>query len=170
MRVFAKFYLIVSKVLTILLSVACLQVSAKGNAQGNVTIDAENVSVKKVFDNIKKQMGYHFVYNEMMGKETCEYWTFGRCSVTDECEFNSINPNDIEKVAILKNAAATSIWGPQGENGIVITTNRAKFYPKSGTGNNRTSIENPHKFSLRQLITTKGLRLYGQGRLMSQRN
>ena len=42
--------------------------------------------------------------------------------------FNNINPNDIESVTILKDAAASSIWGAQSGNGvIVITTKRGKF-------------------------------------------
>ncbi|ERJ61315.1 SusC/RagA family TonB-linked outer membrane protein [Sphingobacterium paucimobilis] len=40
----------------------------------------------------------------------------------------NINPNDIENVTVLKDAAAASIWGAQSGNGvIVITTKRAKF-------------------------------------------
>lgn len=39
----------------------------------------------------------------------------------------NINPNDIESVTVLKDAAAASIWGAQAGNGvIVITTRRAK--------------------------------------------
>ncbi|GGH10434.1 SusC/RagA family TonB-linked outer membrane protein [Sphingobacterium alkalisoli] len=42
--------------------------------------------------------------------------------------FNNINPNDIENVTVLKDAAAASIWGAQSGNGvIVITTKRGKF-------------------------------------------
>lgn len=42
--------------------------------------------------------------------------------------FNNINPNDIESVTVLKDAAAASIWGAQSGNGvIVITTKRGKF-------------------------------------------
>ncbi|OFY42927.1 MAG: hypothetical protein A2X18_02205 [Bacteroidetes bacterium GWF2_40_14] len=40
---------------------------------------------------------------------------------------NSINPNDIETVHVLKDASAASIWGARSSNGvIVITTKRAK--------------------------------------------
>ncbi|MEN9917980.1 MAG: hypothetical protein RL662_416 [Bacteroidota bacterium] len=40
---------------------------------------------------------------------------------------NSINPNDIESIAVLKDAAATAIYGAQGSNGvIIITTKRGK--------------------------------------------
>ncbi len=42
-------------------------------------------------------------------------------------DLNSINPNDVESVTILKDAAAASIWGARSANGvIVITTKRAK--------------------------------------------
>jgi TonB-linked SusC/RagA family outer membrane protein len=42
-------------------------------------------------------------------------------------DFNSINPNDVESVTILKDAAAASIWGARSANGvIVITTKSAK--------------------------------------------
>ena len=42
--------------------------------------------------------------------------------------FNNINPNDVENVTVLKDAAASSIWGAQSGNGvIVITTKRAKY-------------------------------------------
>jgi len=39
----------------------------------------------------------------------------------------TINPNDIESVEILKDAAATGIYGSRGSNGVVlITTKRGK--------------------------------------------
>ncbi|WP_282638697.1 SusC/RagA family TonB-linked outer membrane protein [Sphingobacterium thalpophilum] len=42
--------------------------------------------------------------------------------------FNNINPNDIESITVLKDAAASSIWGAQSGNGvIVVTTKRGKF-------------------------------------------
>nr|WP_315398347.1 SusC/RagA family TonB-linked outer membrane protein [uncultured Sphingobacterium sp.] len=42
--------------------------------------------------------------------------------------FNNINPNDVESVTVLKDAAASSIWGAQSGNGvIIITTKRGKF-------------------------------------------
>ncbi|AIM37557.1 hypothetical protein KO02_13315 [Sphingobacterium sp. ML3W] len=42
--------------------------------------------------------------------------------------FNNINPNDIENITVLKDAAASSIWGAKSGNGvIVITTKRGKY-------------------------------------------
>lgn len=44
-----------------------------------------------------------------------------------EGSFSSINPNDVESVTVLKDAAAASIWGARSANGvIVVTTKRAK--------------------------------------------
>lgn len=46
----------------------------------------------------------------------------------DEDGFRSINQNDIASIAVLKDAAATSIYGNRGANGvIVINTKSAKF-------------------------------------------
>lgn len=45
-----------------------------------------------------------------------------------EGDINNINPNDIESVTVLRDAAAASIWGARSGNGvIVITTKRGKF-------------------------------------------
>ena len=42
-------------------------------------------------------------------------------------DINNINPDDIENITILKDAAATSIWGARAGNGvIVITTKKAQ--------------------------------------------
>lgn len=42
-------------------------------------------------------------------------------------DFSTINPNDVESVTILKDAAASSIWGARSANGvIVVVTKRAK--------------------------------------------
>ena len=56
--------------------------------------------------------------------------------------FASINPDDIESVSILKDADATSIYGTQGSNGVIlITTKKGKpgktmFNLKATTGTN----------------------------------
>ncbi|HYF29814.1 MAG TPA: SusC/RagA family TonB-linked outer membrane protein [Chitinophagaceae bacterium] len=43
-------------------------------------------------------------------------------------DINNINPNDVENIYVLKDAAAASIWGVQAGNGvIVITTRRGKL-------------------------------------------
>lgn len=48
-----------------------------------------------------------------------------------EGDISNINPNDVENVTILKDAAAASIWGTRAGNGvIVITTKKGQFNQK----------------------------------------
>lgn len=48
-----------------------------------------------------------------------------------EGNLSSINPNDVESIAVLKDAAAASIWGARAGNGvIVITTKTGKYKTK----------------------------------------
>lgn len=45
-----------------------------------------------------------------------------------EGDINTINPNDVESITLLKDAAAASIWGVKAGNGvIVITTKKGKY-------------------------------------------
>lgn len=41
-----------------------------------------------------------------------------------EGDINSINPNDVESITILKDAAAASIWGARAANGVIVITTR----------------------------------------------
>jgi TonB-linked SusC/RagA family outer membrane protein len=51
-----------------------------------------------------------------------------------EGDINNINPNDVESITILKDAAAASIWGTKAGNGVVVITT------KSGSFNNPLSV------------------------------
>jgi len=42
-----------------------------------------------------------------------------------EGDFSTINPNDIEHVTVLKDAAAASIWGARAGNGVVVVTTKS---------------------------------------------
>ncbi|WP_460766844.1 SusC/RagA family TonB-linked outer membrane protein [Niabella terrae] len=56
-----------------------------------------------------------------------------------EGDLNSINPNDIENITVLKDAAAASIWGARAGNGVVvITTKKASFNRKIRISANAT--------------------------------
>ncbi|MEA5403224.1 SusC/RagA family TonB-linked outer membrane protein [Arcicella sp. DC2W] len=66
-----------------------------------------------------------------------------------EGDINSINPNDVEDITILKDAAATSIWGVRAGNGvIVITTKQGKYNQKTAVSllANFTSADKPDLF------------------------
>jgi TonB-linked SusC/RagA family outer membrane protein len=55
---------------------------------------------------------------------------------------SSINPNDIERVDVLKSASSTAIYGPDGVNGaIVITTKKGSKAKPTITFSNTTQIE-----------------------------
>src|SRR5690606_5581265 len=70
---------------------------------------------------------------------------------------DDINPNDIESVSVLKDAAAASIWGARAGNGVIVITTKS--------GRNRTSpslsfnanlgIERKPDMSRLQLISSK---------------
>jgi TonB-linked SusC/RagA family outer membrane protein len=69
-------------------------------------------------------------------------------------DINNINPNDIESISILKDAAATSIYGSQGGNGvIVITTKKARLNEKLNIEFNTNIIINkkPNLYSIPQI-------------------
>ncbi|TYR34703.1 SusC/RagA family TonB-linked outer membrane protein [Sphingobacterium phlebotomi] len=55
---------------------------------------------------------------------TAQSYNGGISQPTGLSPFNSINPKDIESISILKDAAATSIYGSQGANGVVLITTK----------------------------------------------
>jgi TonB-linked SusC/RagA family outer membrane protein len=86
----------------------------------------------------------------------------------DEDGFRSINQNDIASISTLKDAAATSIYGNRGANGvIVITTKRGGFNQKmqfrytSQFGYSQLQNLNMELMSSKQLLTFQNQ--YGQG-------
>ena len=52
-----------------------------------------------------------------------------------EGNINTLNPNDIENVTVLKDAAAASIWGARSANGVIVITT------KKGNANQRLKSE-----------------------------
>ncbi|SFQ31016.1 SusC/RagA family TonB-linked outer membrane protein [Parafilimonas terrae] len=71
-----------------------------------------------------------------------------------EGDINNINPNDVENVTILKDAAATSIWGARAGNGvIVITTKKGSFNKKLSVDFNTDVIltQKPDLYYLSQI-------------------
>ncbi|GAA3604413.1 SusC/RagA family TonB-linked outer membrane protein [Flavivirga amylovorans] len=54
----------------------------------------------------------------------------------------TINPNDVESITILKDAAAASIWGIRAANGVIVVVT------KKGHKNTRTSVSYASNFSI----------------------
>ncbi|QNK61104.1 SusC/RagA family TonB-linked outer membrane protein [Pedobacter sp. PAMC26386] len=72
-------------------------------------------------------------------------------------DVNNINPNDVESISILKDAAAASIWGTKAGNGvIVITTKKGKFDQplKISLNSNVTITQKPNLFYLPVIKST----------------
>ncbi|RKE55366.1 SusC/RagA family TonB-linked outer membrane protein [Sphingobacterium detergens] len=68
--------------------------------------------------------------------------------------FNNINPNDIESITVLKDAAASSIWGAQAGNGVIVITTKKGSYnqPVQVDVNTNLSIEGrPDLYALPQM-------------------
>lgn len=66
-------------------------------------------------------------------------------------DINNLNPNDVENITVLKDAAAASIWGAKAGNGvIVITTKKGKYNQpfKLELNANTTIIEKPDLYYL----------------------
>lgn len=75
-----------------------------------------------------------------------------------EGDIDNINPNDIESVTILKDAAAASIWGARAGNGvIVITSKNARFNSptKIRVNLNTTYAPKPDLFKTPQMNTSE---------------
>ncbi|RAJ08880.1 TonB-linked SusC/RagA family outer membrane protein [Chitinophaga skermanii] len=70
-------------------------------------------------------------------------------------DFASINPDDIEDITVLKDAAAAAIWGARAANGVIVVTT------KSGNKNQRLSV------SYSGFINYAGKPYYGPVRMMN---
>ena len=71
-----------------------------------------------------------------------------------EGDINDINPNDVENITILKDAAAASIWGAKAGNGVIVITTKKGRYdqaPHVSFNSNVTVINKPELFRLPQM-------------------
>lgn len=77
-----------------------------------------------------------------------------------EGDINNINPNDVESVTVLKDAAAASIWGARAGNGvIVITTKKGRYNQKTNIGfhTNFTVGNKPDLFYNRRFLSSEAV-------------
>lgn len=75
-----------------------------------------------------------------------------------EGDINSINPNDIESVTLLKDAAAASIWGAKAGNGVlVLTTKKGKLGErwKAGLTANASFVDRPDMYYQPQMSSAE---------------
>lgn len=72
-------------------------------------------------------------------------------------DVNNINPNDIENVTVLKDAAAAAIWGAFSGNGVIVLTSKKGKYnqkPVLSFNSNLTIAARPNLWYLPQLSST----------------
>ncbi|WP_445719801.1 alpha-2-macroglobulin family protein [Flavobacterium sp.] len=94
-------------------------------------------------------------------------------------DISNINPSDIENITVLKDAAATSIYGSRGENGVILITTKNSLKElaqvKTRSNFNETAFFYPHiktdnngKFSFQfttpESLTKWKLRLFGHNK------
>ncbi len=74
-----------------------------------------------------------------------------------EGDIGSINPNDIQSVSILKDAAAASIWGVRAGNGVIVITTKKGLVNKTSVTitSNLTITERPNLHYERQLSSAE---------------
>lgn len=73
-------------------------------------------------------------------------------------DLNAINPNDIESVTVLKDAAAASIWGAQSANGVIVITTKKAAYEQPlrvSLNANMTVGERPDPFYLPKMSSSQ---------------
>lgn len=79
-----------------------------------------------------------------------------------EGDLNNINPNDIESVTVLKDAAASSIWGARAGNGVIVLTSKKGRFSQSlkiEANMNVTVQPKPDLYSADQLAVYSGIQL-----------
>jgi TonB-linked SusC/RagA family outer membrane protein len=72
-------------------------------------------------------------------------------SPQDQVDFNSINPNDIESVNVLKDAATLAIYGVKGGNGVIVITT------KSGKKNQKAVISLNANYGVQEVAHKVGV-------------
>lgn len=74
-----------------------------------------------------------------------------------EGDISNINPNDVESITVLKDAAAASIWGSKAGNGVIVITTKKAGYnqsPQISINSNLTIGQRPDLFYQRRMSSS----------------
>ena len=71
-------------------------------------------------------------------------------------DFNSINPNDIKSIEVLKDASSTAIYGSRGANGVILITT------KSGSTNGKVNVSYEGNVTVSSIIKNYDLLSAGE--------
>ena len=92
-------------------------------------------------------------------------------------ELQNINPNDVESITVLRDAASASIWGARSGNGVIVITTKKGSFSKKATINatvNLTHVNKPDLFYQKWMPNEEWLEieqfLYNRGAFNSALN
>src|SRR5690606_23730408 len=76
-------------------------------------------------------------------------------------DLNNINPNDIESVSVLKDAASASIWGARAGNGVIVITTKKGVTekPRIAVTSSVSGQGRPDLFNVSQLSAAERIEL-----------
>lgn len=145
----------------------------KERSNGSFTLVDQSLVNRRISTNILERLdgiAPGILFNKNLGEEpfnirgrsTLEAGASAPLIVLDNFPFDGditgINPNDIESVTLLKDAAAASIWGSRAANGVVvITTKKAKYNQRTQIifSQNLTISEKPDLVYTRNYLDAK---------------
>ncbi len=85
-------------------------------------------------------------------------------------DLNNINPNDVESITLLKDAAAAAIWGTRAGNGVIVITTKKGHYNQPATiefSSNLSVVQKPDIWYTKPISSTDYIDveqfLYGKG-------
>ncbi|MBR6945589.1 MAG: TonB-dependent receptor plug domain-containing protein, partial [Prevotella sp.] len=64
-----------------------------------------------------------------------------------EASINTLNPNNVESITVLKDAAAASIWGAKAANGVIVVTTKDGKDARNAKGGVKVSFNSMLKYS-----------------------
>ncbi|MFN0292528.1 SusC/RagA family TonB-linked outer membrane protein [Pedobacter helvus] len=129
------------------------------NLSSSVLVDQRNAGEKKI---------------QIRGLSTLQGTLTSPLIVLDnfpyEGDIENINPNDIESITVLKDAAASSIWGARAGNGVIVLTSKKGRFNQPLAVNfnaNVSMVRAPDLFSANQLSVGSAVAverfLFGKG-------
>lgn len=76
-------------------------------------------------------------------------------------DISNINPNDVESITILRDAAAASIWGARAGNGVIVITTKkgTTAAPKLVLNSNTTFMQKPDLFNIHSISSADYINL-----------
>lgn len=149
----------------------------KERATGSVDVigtDLINRSVSTDLLSRLENLSPGLLFNRGDAADTDPFLIRGRSTITAEAQplivlddfpydgdLNNINPNDIESVSVLKDAASASIWGARAGNGVIVITTKKGVTekPRIAVTSSVSGQGRPDLFNVSQLSAAERIEL-----------